>query len=342
MSEDMAGVPTKGRTDAATMIAELWAEREQGPSPAAPGAAIPEATKEPEPPRAGGKERALATMIVVLLVAAGLGIGAKAAGLLGAPSRASYAADGDAICAPGNVGLSAMSKPVGFPALATAASNLVTTTDVQLGQLRALDLPGGADRNRALAVLNAIAATGDAGRSLQSAATAGDSAMTAVASRSMTLYSQDAVSRAQAFGFTSCMAGMKAGIDALIAGANGAVKTSFTEKATVLCVDAAKASEKLPKIRTANDLNRYVAEAVALFERLATDMKAIPVPPGDEVTVVEITSSISNLAGKLREMGNAAAAGDAKRVNALEKEYQAMVDTMTKKMDGYGLSVCAE
>jgi hypothetical protein len=343
MGENIGTTRAGGRSDAAAMIAELWAEREETiAAPPARKASIPEAEGEPKPPRAGGRERALATLIVVLLAGAGLGIGAKAAGLIGAPSKASFLTKADAICATGNPGVSSLSKPVGYSSVATAASTLAANTDSQLAQLRTLDLPGRSDRNAARGVLNAISATGDAGRSLQSAAAASDPAMTALASRSMTLNSQDAATRAQAFGLTSCVAGMKPGIDAVVAGANSAVKTSFTEKATVACLELLRAAEALPRIRNATDLSRHIDSSVAMFEKLATDLKALPVPPGDEATVIEITTQIGNVSATIRQMGSAALAGDTKRVNALDKEGDAMIDLLNEKFGAYGLTACGE
>ena len=340
MSDDSGTTRTSSRTDAASIIADLWAEREQTLSSARPQAGSPRASTEPRPPRAGGRERALATAIVLLLAGSGLAIAAKAAGIIGAPSKASFVAKADAICAPGNAGFSAMSKPVGYQSLATAASTVVTATDAQLGQLRALELPGGPDRNGARGVLNAVTATRDAGRGLQSAAAASDPATTAMASRSMDVHSQDAVTKAQAFGLTACATGMKPGIDAVVAGANGAVKTSFTEKATALCTEMLRAGEAMPKIRNASDLSRHLDQGVALFEKLATDLKGLPVPPGDEAAVTSITTQIGNVAAKLRELGNAALAGDVKRVNALEKEGNAMVAELDQRFGAYGLTVC--
>lgn len=346
MGDDKDTTPIKTRTDAATIIAELWAEREQAlraRSPAAQAAAEGEAraAAEPEPPRSGGRERALATVIVLLLVGAGLGIGAQAGGLIGAPSKASFIAEADAACTPGNAGMNAITKPVGYQSLATSASTFVTTVDAQLRALRALDLPGYADRSRARNVLNAFGATGNAGRSLQAAAAAGDPAMTGVASRSMTLSAQDAMARAQAFGLTSCVAGMKPGIDSLIAGANGAVKTSFAEKASGICVELGRAIGALPRVRTADDLTKVVNQTVGLFEKMAADIKALPVPPGDEATVAAITSGIANVAAKMRELGNAALAGDVKRVNAIDKEGDALSDELDRRFLDYGVSACA-
>ena len=113
-------------------------------------------------------------------------------------------AEADAVCAATNGGVNAISKPVAYPALATAASTLVTTTDTQVGRLRELELPGGDDRDRARAVFGAMTATTDAGRSLQSAAGAGDASMTAAASRALSASSQDAVAKARDFGLITC------------------------------------------------------------------------------------------------------------------------------------------
>ena len=326
------------RTDAASIVAELWAEREQERSA---GSARPDGSpaRPPKPPRpkADGRQRALAAAITLVLVGGVLGVVATSLGVIGAPSKAQFVADADAVCAATNGTVNAISKPIAYPALAAAASTLVTTSETQLDRLRDLDLPGGDDRGRARAVFTALQTTNDAGRNLQSAAGAGDPAMTAAASRTLSLNSKDAQARAREFGLTACVVGMQTGTDAVLAGANGAVKDSFLVAGSRLCVDFLRDLEAVPTIRNANDITRFVNQNVTLVDKLVSDLRALPVAPGDENTVAELTAAVENLSGKLKQMGVAGAAGDVRRVNAIQREIDAAGVDVDTRFGNYGL-----
>ena len=337
MAEEGSATQTGGRTDAASVIAELWAEREQGRS--SPPPAQPPSSPSLRP-RADGRQRALAVAITVLLIAGVLGVVAERLGIIGAPSKADFVAEADTVCGATNGGVNAISKPAGYPALATAASTLVTTTDTQLGRLRALDLPGGDDRGRARAVFSAMTATTDAGRNLQAAAGAGDASMTAAASRSLSASSQDAVAKARDFGFTACVAGMKPGIDAVVAGANGVVKNSFVEAGNRHCIEFLRAAEAVPPIRNANDVSRFINQSTGLLDKLVSDLKALTVAPGDESTVAELIAMFDNLSGQLKQLGVAGAAGDLRRMNAIQGEIEASEEEANAKFGAYGLTAC--
>jgi hypothetical protein len=330
----MSQTQTGSRTDARSMIEELWAEREQARPLNQPQ--VDKRPPAPPRPKASPKERALATAIVLLLAGNGLGIGAKAMGLIGAPSKEMFIARADAICAPGNAGLSALSKPSGYPSVATAASTLVTTTETQLGQLRRLELPGFADRSSARGVLDAIAQTAGAGRRLQAGAATTDAAATANASRTMATVATDAAAAAKAFGFTACGAGMEPGINAVLAGANGAVKASFIEKVHPMCAALVRDAEEL----SAPTLDWYINQSTALYEKFANDLRALPVPPGDEAAVAELAEGMLAVGAKVRELGAAAMNGDLKRVTAIEKEGDVLAEQVDAKFQAYGFNDC--
>ncbi len=345
MAEQRTPTGTGSRSDAASIIAELWAEREQGrssgspspsPPPSRPPARSPAAPRPPADPR----QLALAVVIVLLLVGAMGGVVAKTLGLIGAPSKATFVAEADAVCTAANGGVNALSKPVGYPSVATAASTLLTSTDTQVGRLRALDLPGGADRSQARAVLDAMTATSDAGRNLQAAAGATDASLTAAASRSLSASSQDALAKARTYGLTACVVGMKPGIDAVVNGANGVVKDDFLVRGNRLCIDFVSATDALPPIRNVNDLTRFVNQSVALFEKLVLDLRAIPVAPGDEAAVADMIAVFDTMAGKVKEIGVAGVAGDVKRVNAIDKEVADLEGTANATFEAYGLTGC--
>ena len=277
---------------------------------------------------------------MALLVANGLGLGAKAVGLVGGASKTAFLAEADAICSPANAQLGAIPTASGYPAVAAAASAFVTTAGAQVGSLRRLDLPGFGDRARARGVLAAMSATVDAGRRLQTGAAAGDAAMTAAASRTMSLHAGNAATRAKAFGFTACATGMQPGVDIVLAGADGAVKASLIGKASVLCGEMFRASDALPMPKTISELDWFIAKNTALYEKFVVDFKALPAPRGDDAVLAEMATGVSNLGVKLRQMGGAAINGDVKRLNALEQEGDALADELNAKFNAYGLTVC--
>jgi len=129
------------------------------------------------------------------------------------------------------------------------------------------------------------------------------------------------------------------GVDTVVAGANGAVKDTFVEKGNALCVGFARTLEAAPKLRN-NDIVTYVNQNAALMDKLVVDLRALPVPPGDEATVADMLATTTNLIGSLRQMGPAAAAGDLKRIKAIEKEVDAMEPAVNEKFGAYGLKVC--
>jgi hypothetical protein len=347
MAEEGTATKTGARTDAASMIAELWAEREQGrssgpqsgPQSGSPPASPARPPTAPRPP-ADPRQRALAVAIALLLIGGMAGVVAKTLGFVGAPSKATFVAEADAVCTAANGGVNAIPKPVGYPSLANAASTFVTTTDTQLARLRALDLPGGSDRGEARAVLRAMTATTDAGRNLQAAAGATDASLTAAASRALSTAAQDAGAQARAYGLNACAVGMQPGVDTVVAGANGVVKDDFLVRGNRLCIDFIRATEAVPAIRNANDLPRFVNEGATLIEKLVVDLRAIPVAPGDEATVTELIAIFDTMAGKVRELGPAAAAGDLRRINAIEKEVNDLEGTANGKFEAYGLTGC--
>ena len=328
--------------EARSIIEELWAEREQSrpaPAPVHTNAPVPRPPK-PARPALHGRERKLATAIALLLGANGLGIGAKALGLVGGASKATFVAEADAICAPANAQLSGLAEPYGYPAVATAASTLVTTADAQMKPLRALQLPGYDDRAEARGVLAAMDLTVDAGRRLQTAAEARDAALTSAATRTMAVYAEDAATKAKALGLSTCAIGMQPGVGVLLGGADGAVKGSLISTTGVLCRDLVRDAEALPVPKTSSELDFYLHKSTALYDAFVAGLRALPVPRGDEAKVGELASGMADLGVKLRQLGAAAINGDIKRMNALEKEGDALAEALDTKFSAYGFTNC--
>lgn len=327
-------------SEARSIIEELWAEREGSHPVPAPASTKAPAPRSPRPP-ASSRERKLAAAVVLLLAGNGLAIGAKALGLVGGTSKARFVAAADGACAPVNAQLSGLAEPYGYTAVATAAATFVTAGDAQMKPLRSLQLPGYADRADARGVLVAMGQTLDAGRRLQTAVEARDAAQTASATRTMAVYAEGASARAKALGLTACAIGVKPGVDALLAGADNAVKGSLIASTAKLCDDLLQGAEALPDPKTFSEADFVLAKSAALYETFATGLRAQPVPRGDEAKVAELASGIADLAAKIRQMGAAAINGDAKRLNAIEKEGDALADALDTKLSAYGLRGCA-
>ncbi|HUR23885.1 MAG TPA: hypothetical protein VMZ73_08455 [Acidimicrobiales bacterium] len=338
----MSTTKTGSRSEARSIIEELWAEREQGHTVLTPlvrSSAPAPAPAERRPP-AGRRERMLATAIVVLLAGNGLAFGAKAIGLVGGASKATFVAKADAVCGPANAQLSALSPPRGYAAVATTAATFVTTAGAQVRSLGSLQLPDLGDRAEARGALAAMSATVDAGRRLQSGAAAGDPAVTAAATRTMALYAQDATTKAKAFGLSTCAVGMQPSVDALLAGADGAVKGSAIERVGIICTKLVHDAEALPVPKTMSELNWFIDRSSVLYNTFVTELKAVPVPRGDEPMIAELASGMVELGNKTREMGGAAMNGDMKRVRAIEKEGNALADALDAKFSAYGFTHC--
>ena len=273
-----------------------------------------------------------------------VGIVAAAVLVLGgdkAPSKAAFIRQADDVCRPANGPVAAIVKPTSYPELATASGTFVTTTATQLGQLDHLKKPHGVDGKNATTALAALAAAKTEATALQTAAGNKDD----VASTSATKAFKDkftyAASVAKTYGFASCTTGMQAGVDAVGGGAHDVVKTNFVAKADALCRAGARQDAQLgdpPASPVA--LVGYFDKALALYSKLLGDLKAIPAPPGDEVTVADMTGAQQQALAKLGEMRDALAAGDAARVTAVGRELDPLTTAADAKFDAYGLASC--
>ncbi|MGI8777868.1 MAG: hypothetical protein ACR2LJ_10945 [Acidimicrobiales bacterium] len=339
------GAAPGARPSASSMIAELWSEREQSQAQTLPPAPIERPRRPGRPgrqPRGRGDGRTglvVGVVALALLLGGGLGVYMATQGF-GMPSRAKYAAKADAICRPANGAVTSISKPTSYPDLATAAGTLVPATDAQMGGLKKLKQPGGADGNKVGALLSAMTQTNAAGRSLQDAAGRMDDGATAAATQRMRTSAIESSNKAKELGFAACAAGMQPGVEAVVGGAAGVLKTAFIAKADSLCRAAARAMAGIPEPRSGADLVRYFARMLPLGEKMTADFKELPVPPGDEAKVAEIVAALDTLRAKEKEAADAARSGDSSRFIAIEKEYLPLVTAVDAKLDAYGLAVC--
>ena len=341
------GAARAARPSAASVIADLWSEREQSnaapsvpPLPPTDGRYRPEHRPGRQRDGAGGNAKVvLAVVVVALLLGGGVGVFLDSRGF-GQTSKAKFVSKADAVCGPANGAVTALAKPTSYPELATAAGTLVTSTDTQLAGLRKLSAPGGADGDKVGGLLVAMTQTNQAGRALQDAAGRGDDGATATAANQVRTSSKDATAKAQDLAFSACAIGMQPGVDTVVAGATGIVKTAFVAKSDTICRASARALQGIRQPRDQRDTARFFNQALPLLEKLVVDLKALPVPPGDEGAVADIMSGLEKANEKSREARDAAVAGDRSRFIAIDEETTVLVTAVDAKLDAYGLTTC--
>ena len=334
--------PRSGQPSGSALLAEMLREQ----AAAAPPPPPPVADAYGRPPRKvrGGGDNStgkvvLGALVVALLLGGGLGVFMADQGI-GMTSKAKFVKKADAVCAPSNAPVAGLAKPSSYPDLATAAGTLVTTTETQLGGLRALKLPGGNDGGRARDVLATMTATNQAGRQLQDAASRKDDAATAAATQLFRTSATEASTRARELGMASCVTGMQPGVENVIGGATGVVKTAFLAKADTLCRAGARALEGIRPPSGPRDLSRFFNAFTPIVTKLVADLKALPVPPGDEAVIGEIMTGLDKGLDQNREMRDAALAGDVSRFNAIDGEATILTTAIDAKLDAYGLTTC--
>lgn len=112
------------------------------------------------------------------------------------------------------------------------------------------------------------------------------------------------------------------------------------EKVAPICAKFVHDIEAIRVLKTMAELNWYLDRSTELYNAFVTEVKALPVPSGDEPRIAELAKEITDLGSKLRELGGAAINGDVKRVNLIEKEGDALADAVDAKFAAYGFSNC--
>ena len=356
MAEDTSGgrsSSVRDRTPASSIVAELWAEREQsGPSPGRPSPDRQPPDRRSRDPRPGPAPRPSRTRtrtrtgppvgwLAVAIVAVGAGGAFVVAQGDPRPSKTQFVAKADAVCGLTNSAVTSVPRASSYPELATAAGTVVTATEAQLGLLHKVGLPGLLDRGRASSVVKAMEATQKAGRGLQSAAVASDDAGTALAAQNLLVASQEATAKAADYGLSVCASGMKPGVDILFAGSGAVVKDAYLAKANVLCAAAVKAAEAVtPMGKDPADLRRFIGQTMGTLSKMNTELRALPVPPGDEATLTELYATIDKTNAKGLALVDAAIAVDRTIFPVAEREFTKLGEDVGIKMAAYGFGPC--
>ena len=308
------------------------------PAPSSPGSS-------PYVPRPA--KRKLGSGVTAAVVAGVLVVGGGVGGVLlvkgGAPSRAEFVAKADDVCRPANGPIAAIVKPTSYPELATAAGTLNTTIDSQLGQLRALKQPGGSAKADVAGVFRSLEGTSAAASRLKEAAGRQDDGATIAATKDMSTAATEARTMATTTGFAACSVGAQTGIDAVFGGTQSVIKAGFIAQADVLC---RRAADDIFDIDLEIDFEDeaafidFIAHGNEVFDKLLTDIKALPVPPGDETTLAELFTAQEKAQAKNREFEDAAADEDFDRMDALDREITTLITAADAKWDAYGLGSC--
>jgi hypothetical protein len=280
------------------------------------------------------------TRFTVLIPAVALAAILTACGEDG-PSKTEFVTQTDGACTAGNTAISTTAKPTNAPQVATAAGASVGTIDSQVAALRAMDMPGGKDKDQALGVINAIADVSAPTRALQDAAGKNDDAGMSRAAIEMQAKAETAHNSAQAFGMSQCGVQLKFGLGNLFDGVKQVVKATYVAKGEGLCRDAARryAAVPFPGNSQASFI-RYIDAINGISVKLAADFKAIQAPPGDEAAVADMLAAIDTVNAKAKEAIDAARAGNERLFAGLFDELNVSQTAVNAKLDAYGLKAC--
>ena len=257
------------------------------------------------------------------------------------PTAEGYRAEADGFCSAGNIAISSAAKPTNAPQVATSAGTVVTTIDAQTAMLWAKKTPGGDDDAQIGGVVSTIAEVSAPAKALQDAAAKNDDAAMAKAGVELQSRADAAATSAQAYGLTQCGAALKPAVANLYEGTKSVVKSSYVTKSAALCRDAMSRTEAVsPPGKTLASTSRYLDAVVAISVTLVGDLKAIPVPPGDEATVNELMVAIEALNAKGQEVSAAAKSNNPNLVLALVEEIAVANTALNAKLDAYGLDAC--
>ena len=257
----------------------------------------------------------------------------------GGPTKEKTIADGDAVCRRASGSRATAPVPGNYSQLSEAAGALATAIDDQVTRLRRLDLPGD-DEARLQALFTALAGVGSAAHQLEESAGRSDDRATAGAAGQLSTSANDAADRARAYGFTVCGASAQTAANPVVEGAKGRVKAAFLSKARLACEEAVADLSELREPTDLRSLARFMDALVPIAERLDGELRAPPVPPGDEQVVKEMIDAQASATAKAKELGAAARANNERLTEALAEELDRLQTAANAKLDAYGLTEC--
>jgi hypothetical protein len=257
----------------------------------------------------------------------------------GGVSKADFVTKADAACGPGNATLAAVKAPSNLPELATAAGTVATTADAQAATLRPIDAPGD-DKVLVTGLVTALADVAPPARALQEAAGKTDDAATARATNDLKAKADAAAQQAKSYGLALCGTGVQGSVNTLFEGTRTVLKAAFVARAESLCAAANRKADALGEPSTLAALRRYITSYLPLAENLFKDIKALPVPSGDESTLADMFTKQDAVIAKIKEIQTAAQRGSESQVDRLFDEADTVSTAANAAFDAYGLRQC--
>ncbi|HEV2760114.1 MAG TPA: hypothetical protein VGV86_11155 [Acidimicrobiales bacterium] len=257
----------------------------------------------------------------------------------GGVSKTEFVTKADGACGPGNGALAAITKPSNLPELATAAGTVATTVDTQAAELRKVDAPGD-DKAVVTGLIGALAEVATPARALQEAAGKSDDKVTAQAANDLKAKVDAAAVQAKAYGLTACGTGLQAPVTTVFEGSRTVLKAAFVARAESLCTAANKKVDALPSPTSLAGFARTATSYLVIEEKLFADIRALPVPPGDEAVVADMLAAQDKVIAKDKELQAAAQARNQAAFDRLDDEETTLVTAANAKFDAYGLKNC--
>lgn len=257
-----------------------------------------------------------------------------------APSKADFVAKADPICKTGNEASSAFTTPTDIPGLRDFGTKLADNVDKTTKQLEELDFPKGEDGNGAKSMVKAMRDGGTAARNIGPAVDKENFTEIETTARAAVDAFKKADSDARAFGSAECGKGEAESSGRMSTSLGTTVKAAYIIKVDALCTAAQKELAALPEPETEQQAVAYFDKALAVGEKMRTEIKAIPAPVTDKDKLDAWFAAGDASIAKTRATREAAAGGDEdKFVELAEQSAQAGL-TAAGKASAYGLKAC--
>ncbi|MDQ3642866.1 MAG: hypothetical protein M3450_15710, partial [Actinomycetota bacterium] len=189
-------------------------------------------------------------------------------------------------------------------------------------------------------LIGALAEVATPARALQEAAGRSDDKVTAQAANDLKAKADAAAVQAKAYGLTACGTGLQAPVTTVFEGSRTVLKAAFVARAESLCTAANKKVEALPNPTSLASFARTATSYLVIEEKLFADIRALPVPPGDEAVVADMLAAQDKVIAKDKELQAAAQARNQAAFDRLDDEETTLVTAANAKFDTYGLKNC--
>lgn len=280
----------------------------------------------------------IAPVLTALALAAGLAA-CSPAEERAAPDLASA----DDACAADTADLAAGPVPTNRGELASAAGELAETAETQVERLAAPEQPLPTGPAPAFgALVEPLRATAASAHDLEVAAGTGDVAAVVRAVHVTTAVGKEAAAAAAGAGLGRCQTGLEAGLQTLFAGSQQVVRSRFVDDAAQRCQAAAASLAELSDPDSRPAAVEHLEAGRTILTQLITDLRALPVPPGDEPALAEVLHRSEIVTARIGELREAVAGGDEGAITAIEEGMAEPIAGAEAAWDGYGVPACGD